>query len=325
MALVSVPYVVQHTASRSRIVRERHAVSVSVDTVEGFEEEGVVVTAEGTEVGVGRIGERMFVRAPWEADVPSQGHTRGYGDEDVGMFMEPDPTSRTTRQGRVFRADDPTVTFTDTPGTDAPYDRKLAQDRAERAAAHVTWWVEGGVRVGGALYVPTHGISVHVASTPTMGTMPAVEFGWSGMRRTDSLVEGWRPGWEPYGGWDVGALHVPDGFLLDRVGLELAGCVRAVTSDPTWGSRLGDLRDGVVGPHARLRRAHDQGDPAVFAAALVKEQRRRAGWGRGRLVMHLARAVEAMDPPMRERFEAYVADGPAPPAPAELEGLRFGG
>ena len=299
-----VPYVVQRPGKQGKSIRERGVVRVEIPVLHGFDERDVATTADGAMVDLGRGGGTTYVRVPWETAVGRQGQVRSTDGEGMVQAMERDPTSAATRQGRVFRADDTEVTFTDSPD-DATgiYDSDQAHDHVRR---NVTSWLGRGASVEGALYVPTTGVSVHVVIGPRARPVPALEFGWSGLRRTACMVDGWAPGWEPFGGWDVGELEVPEAFLVDPAAAQLARALSAMFTHPDWGARHRD------GGWRGLRTVHDTGDVAAVAAHLAPHANK--AWGE--VGLHLTRTVEAMTPDVRERFEALVEGADVrPPAP----------
>lgn len=318
----NVPYVVQYNTGRGgKVTRERHGVPVTLPVAPRFDEAAVAVTRKGERVDLGRLDGRAYVRVPWEVDVAPQGRVKD-AHGTLLLFDEHDPTCGTTRMGRVVRAGTLRLTG-EVPTVADPMGGPrvpLGLGRQERddIERRVETWAGAGVVVDGGHYVPTSGVSVHLIKNRDGLTVPALEFGWSGMRRTASMVDEWIPGWEPYGGWGEGTLQVPDGFGLDPVAAHLA---RAV-DDGFWSHDWGTWRrveDGYL-PVARLRDVHDTGDVAAFAARLTDFADR----GEGRVGLHLTRAVAAMSPDLRERFDAHLAGVPHEPAPTELDGLTFG-
>ena len=316
--VIEVPFVHGYRTSvghRMSVRRERLSVDATVPVVARFDETHDVVLHDGTVVPMGRLDDRTFVRAPWMHALPLHGRSYDYGRREP--FGEVDPTSIETQAGRIAHVGD-RVNYTD-PLAGANY----AAGR-EHAAERIARWASCGVVVDGVPWVATMGVTVHlIRALDDDRFVPGVQFGVSGVREVSTMIGDWSPGWEPFGGWDAGALHVPDEVKADPTAVALARAMREIETDPKWGVVN---TDGCVPHETRrdLRDAWSTGDPAVAAAALREVTRTHPSVTQGG--RHVVDVEASMSPETFARYQEAVEATPVEtrPAPDAIDGLVFG-
>ena len=305
-------------AKRNTAVREARSVSARIPYVGKFDETYVVTLRDGTDVPMGRSGDRFFVRAPWETRIPTQGQ---YSRSAIKALGEVDPTAVAMQRGEARHV-------RDRPHMNSHVDRRTPELDAGVAAAseRIVRWLGSSLVVDDDLYVPTMGVTVHVAEHPKQRyrAVPVVQFGWGGQRDVASMVDAWSPGWEPEGGWDVGALRVPRDVLADPLTVALAKAIERIDPSPHWGMVAYEGGGPYGETVRRFRDAWSTGDPVVAAAGLRDYTATNPSMtGNGK---YLTDVVDAMSSEQFAAYEEYPSSIPTvvEAAPDALDALPVG-